>query len=98
MSYQEQLRGIVRIMKKICRVLKYGILLWLLYFVICLVIPPLYHKPPTEETEAGEINEMIHAQERIRSIDNNMDALLWRLRLIESAKERIVLVTLYINR
>ena len=78
--------------------MKYGILLWLLYFVICLVIPLLYHKPPTEEAEANGIDETIHAQERIQSIDNNMDALLWRLRLIESAKERIVLVTLYINR
>lgn len=32
-------------------------------------------------------------QERIRCIDNNMDALLWRLRLIEAAEERIVLTT-----
>lgn len=86
-------RGIVRIMKKFCRILKYSILLWLIYFVICLVIPPLYHKPPTEEAEANGIDGNIFAQERIRSIDNNMDALLWRLRLIESAKERIVLVT-----
>lgn len=32
-------------------------------------------------------------QERALCIDNNMDALLWRLRLIEAAQERIVLAT-----
>lgn len=32
-------------------------------------------------------------QERVLSIDTNMDALLWRLRLTQAAKERIVLVT-----
>lgn len=32
-------------------------------------------------------------QERILNIENNVDALVWRLRLIESAKENIVLAT-----
>lgn len=67
------------------------LLLLLFYVVISLVVPPLFHKSVTEKTSGRDAEGT--AQERILSIDNNMDALLWRLRLIEQAQESIVLVT-----
>lgn len=41
----------------------------------------------SEKTEAGAGNE------RVLCIDDNMDALLWRLRVIESARQEIILTT-----
>ena len=43
--------------------------------------------------EQEGLQASVSAQERIRCIDDNMDALLWRLRLIEAAQESIVLTT-----
>lgn len=64
----------------------------LLYMLVCLTVPPLFHRP-TGETEALPPRETAAAQERVLCIDQNADALLWRLRLIEAARERIVLTT-----
>ncbi len=86
-------------------------LLYLCYLIICLIVPPLFHK--TAEREAAgaiqtsdalpEASEGLRGaslaapeslpQERIRCIDDNMEALLWRIRLIEAAQESIVLTT-----
>ncbi len=67
------------------------LLLGLLYLLAGLIIPPLFHKTiHTEETEGRNVEL---SMERVKSIDNNMDALLWRLRLIEAARERVVLTT-----
>ena len=60
---------------------------------VCLVLPPLYHKTSVQKVKEYEENKHEDTQERALSIDNNLDALLWRLRLIESAKEEIVLAT-----
>lgn len=68
--------------------------IWLIYTVVCLVFPPLFHKSAAEtESTLTDMPEYATAQERVLSIDNNMDALLWRLRLIEAAKERVALST-----
>lgn len=77
--------------RKRIRFIKRVFLLWSVYAVICLVLPPLFHK-----TAAGQETVYNYGggqQERVRSIDDNMDALLWRLRLIEAAQERVVLCT-----
>lgn len=69
-------------------------LLWIIYMVICLAVPPLFHKSCTAAEESAAAAEGAGgAKERIRSIDDNMDALLWRLRLIEEAQEQITLCT-----
>lgn len=48
----------------------------------------------TEPTDHGvQGTDIDRTQERILSIDDNREALLWRLRLIEAAREKIVLVT-----
>ena len=80
-------------MKKLIKVIVILILLWLLYMVVCMVIPPLFQKPAAAGETAAPCQENSEAQERVLCIDNNMDALLWRLRLIEAARERLVLTT-----
>lgn len=82
--------------KRILSISVKAFLVWLLYTVICLVIPPLFHKTTDtalRQTEDWCDAEGAAAQERILSIDDNREALIWRLRLIESAKEKIVLTT-----
>lgn len=56
-------------------------------------LPPAFHKRATPEDWLNDIRYEHTAPERVRSIDDNSDALLWRLRLIEEAKERIILTT-----
>ena len=67
--------------------------IWFFYLIVCLAILPLYHKRADEENREGERALNMAGQERILNIENNVDALVWRLRLIESAKENIVLAT-----
>lgn len=64
---------------------------WLIYTAFCLVIPPGIHR--SEEGEASARPDGAGYEERILCIDKNYDALIWRLRLIEAAKEKIVLTT-----
>lgn len=66
-------------------------LLWLAYVAVCVIIPPLFHKPRLENSVRYERQGT--GQERVLGIDDNKEALLWRLRLIEEAKERIILCT-----
>lgn len=65
--------------------------IWIAYMAVCLVIPPLFHRAPQDG--GMDLHSPALSQERILCIDNNMDALLWRLRLIENAQENIVLCT-----
>lgn len=114
----------MRLAKYCFRLLGRVFLLWLIYFFICTVIPPLFHKtalpedftaveadadedtltlggdaagdilaPDSDTAEYAVFLPDGGAQERVMSIDNNSDALLWRLRLIEAARERVVLST-----
>lgn len=80
-------------MKRSLRFMKKIFKIWIIYTAIGVVILPLYHKPSMQVTEITEGNHNTGSQERVRSIDTNIDALLWRLRLIEAAEERIVLAT-----
>lgn len=80
-------------MKKILKYIVNFIKVWMIFSVICMVIPPLFHKSSDKEITPPYTITNKAAQERILSIDNNMDALLWRLRLIEAARERVVLTT-----
>lgn len=66
---------------------------WILFLVFCALVPPLIHKKAADGQDAVEEYGDSEACERALVIDDNTEALLWRLRLIENAKERIVLVT-----
>lgn len=77
--------------RKKLRYMRRVFLLWIIYVVVCVAIPPLFHK--TAEEQETVYHDRGGQQERVLSIDDNMDALLWRLRLINEARERIVLCT-----
>ncbi len=80
--------------KKIPVLLKSLFLAWIIYMAVSLLIPPLFHKRvPGDAGNEDNRTGYGEARERVRSIDNNMDALLWRLRLIEAAREKVVLCT-----
>ena len=80
-------------MKRLARYLLFAFLLWLLFLVLSMVLPPLVHKTAGPGDWDEKSGMMDAAPERVRSIDDNQDALLWRLRLIEAAQERVILAT-----
>lgn len=81
-------------MKKITKKFLKCLWIWLAYIAICLTVPPVFHQSAADpEDVLTDMRSYAMAQERVRSIDNNTDALLWRLRLIEAAQERVVLST-----
>ena len=75
-------------MKKFGKMIKGILKIWFFYLIVCLAILPLYHKRADEENRECERVLNMAGQERILNI---VDALVWRLRLIESAKENIML-------
>lgn len=77
--------------RKKLRYLKRVFLLWITFAVVCGTIPPLFHR--SAEGRETAHHDRGESEERVLSIDDNMDALLWRLRLINEAQERIVLCT-----
>ncbi|MDO4459163.1 MAG: phospholipase D family protein [Clostridia bacterium] len=84
-------------MKKTVRT---GILILIIFMISLLissVIAPLFHKGINNEykeefKKTGYLSNLT-CSERVLNIENNEDALLWRLRMIASAKESIVLAT-----
>lgn len=84
-------------MGKIAKWIFYLVLVYILFFIISVVIPPLFHKGVSKEyrknfseyMEAGSVCDT----ERVLCIDDNTDALVWRLRVIESAEDEIILST-----
>lgn len=80
--------------KRMLKILKIVLFLWLLFMVVSLVVVPLFQKTADKDViQKTAVTVSKTSKERVRSIDNNTDALLWRLRLIESAREKIVLTT-----
>lgn len=78
-------------MKKWLRYTVLILLLWLLFVILCLVVPPLFHKEAGYGPGADAEGDSFSTPERILCIDDNKEALIWRLRLIGAAKERIIL-------
>ena len=72
-------------------------LLFLLIVVLVNVFAPLYCRKPDEKfaetLKQTEFTSDTPRGERIRCIDDNEEALLWRLRMIGAAKKSIVLAT-----
>ena len=84
---------IKKFLKKVWR----AFLLFLLLVVLVNVLAPLFCRKPDENYEESlkqtEFTRETFGSERIRCIDDNEEALLWRLRMIGTAKENIVLTT-----
>lgn len=76
--------------KTILSVLAGAFLAFILFMLLCVVLPPLF-LPDAQETPAPALPE--EAGERVCSIDDNQQALLWRLRLIQSARQELLLTT-----
>lgn len=68
-----------------------GLVLLLLFFVISLTVPPLFQTHDVEEEHIAM--EPSGKAERVRCIDDNQDALLWRLRVIEQAEKELIFST-----
>lgn len=74
------------------------IFLWFLLIVVLVnVLAPLFCRKPDEKyletLQQTEFTSETAGAERIHCIDDNEEALLWRLRMIGTAKESIVLST-----
>lgn len=70
------------------------VLLFILYVFCGVVFPPLKHKKveyKALEAAAGVSEE--NGAERILCLDDNKDALLWRLKVIEEAQDEIIFST-----
>lgn len=63
---------------------------YLIYVLTGLLLPPLFQK---EASGCVQTRPPHQGTERVLCIDDNSDALLWRLRMIESAQQEIVLAT-----
>lgn len=74
--------------KKRAKVTIFALLFVIIYLLTTLVIPPAFHP------KAGAV-ELPQAAtgERVACVESNMDALIWRIRLIEAAREEIILST-----
>lgn len=73
--------------KKICkRCLK----IYFMYFLIGFFLPPLLHSTAVSQ-EVDIIGQ--NGTERVLCVDDNEEALLWRLRMISAAEQEIILST-----
>lgn len=68
---------------------KWLLILLLIYIVIGALAPYVRHVPAGDDTRLPESAQ----GERVMWVESNEDALFWRLRLIESAQEEIILST-----
>ncbi|MGI6009961.1 MAG: phospholipase D-like domain-containing protein [Ruminococcus sp.] len=83
------------------RIVKYILLLFLLSYIGALTLPYAAHKEVSaayrEEFQKKNFYSDTPSPERAAYIDDNMDALLFRLRMIEDAREEIILSTFDFN-
>ncbi|MCD7845255.1 MAG: phospholipase D family protein, partial [Oscillospiraceae bacterium] len=72
------------------RIFRWAVLGVLAYMLLGLLIPPLL-RPETEEADL--VTEAAAGSPRVLALETNREALEWRLRVIESAEEELVLST-----
>ncbi len=71
------------------------IIAYVIYFLSCVIMGPLIQERQVSDHNLNQqsFDDTSTPSERILCIDENMDALLWRLRLIETAEKEIILTT-----
>lgn len=79
--------------KRMKKTLRNIMVLYLIFLAGSCIIPPLTHLQAAPE----EIALSRNTSERVLCINQNNDALTWRLRLIEQAQEEIILTTFAFN-
>lgn len=73
------------------------VLAFIVFVLASLILPPLFHKhcvyslPRNNEVFYNAETEV--SKERVLNIEDNDEALIWRLRLIENAKSELILTT-----
>lgn len=87
----------------IAKILRWGCLAFIFYLLACCLFPPLLRTKSAafssssallaDSLSAVSSSDEFSGQERILCIDDNLDALLWRLRVIESAQDELILST-----
>ncbi len=86
-------------LKRIRKHRKCAVLLLLICFTVyvlgCCLIPPLLKNSAWDGMlgYSVEIQQTTNAPERVCLIDDNVDAFIWRLRMIREAQKEIILVT-----
>ncbi len=74
------------------RVLVLLFCLFLVFLILSCAIPPAFHKS-SDPDALGDLEGKRAEGERVLCVDDNTEALLWRLRIIEEAKEEIIFST-----
>lgn len=83
-------------MKRIKHILLIIVTIYLVYCMVCAVLIPRIQKKISDEYKADFeqfMSQSKQAGERVRCIDDNREALLWRIRMIESAENEIIFTT-----
>jgi len=80
-------------MQKIIRYTLFLLLLWIVSLMIANILLPAFHPPSVSPDTPASLGSVGPCTERILCIDDNEEALLWRLRMIANARESIVLST-----
>lgn len=86
--------------RRICQVLKWiglFLVLYILYAALTFILEPLFSHSATENPSATFSAQYTPNSEQVLCIDDNTDALVWRLRLIESAQKEIIFSTFQLN-
>lgn len=82
--------------KRIRKILKL-VLLFLFCIVLFNVLEPLFHRRPdpdyARQLASTSFKSEVPGSEKIRCIDDNEEALLWRLRMIAGARDSVTLAT-----
>lgn len=80
---------------------KHIIFFILIIYIACLIVPYISHKEPSDSFKKSFKNRSFYSTssgtERIAYIDDNTDALEYRLRMMEEAEEEIILSTFDFN-
>ncbi len=79
-------------MKKFLYIALAAVILLLLFLIISCTVPPAFQRR-AELEKLAEYKSEPASGERVLCVDDNLDALLWRLRIIEEAKEEIIFST-----
>lgn len=85
---------------RILQVLKWiglFLVLYILYAALTFILEPLFSHSSTKNPSATFAAEYTPNSEQVLCIDDNTDALVWRLRLIESAQKEIIFSTFQLN-
>lgn len=83
--------------KMIKQIIWFAVILLLAYFILGAILPLLHHKQADDSIRQSFSALDCYGQEtgteRVLCIDDNLEALLWRIRVIETAQEEIILST-----